>query len=486
MQVITNPLVKEWQNYTEPFTISFVAIGDKGRRLEQDEFHITYDITYNGEAPNLNNVTATTIESNNDGEIFITVNHKCRISVLAKLYDSVTKESQTILVADNQFIPLAYYITSFKAEYIGTIIPSVSDEILLRDIQCTFTKSDGSTKIITANELHNVKLSTKYVERTGSNKITIYYNDTLLNKVWKYDIIVNGKVKETGITAKYIGDKKNFGDAISKEEIVVNLLLYDGVENSSTVLSTDKWQFSIIPKINDKNLGIFFVNYNGLSTSVRVPFKYNDSDHYLNGWYEGPDIKVGHQFDPINLVVLLIDNRRRWKEIDYRDIKIEPSDMKITSEGINWILVSYNFNNHILRLRIGIRGYIEKDYQSNDFLVQYFNDNTHTVDDVTKKFDNACMMYGKRYFNWGRFHDMAMHLGLYGRFRVFAPKRTGLNTRYDTEWLVYCYPKIIYNYLLINRPLVKATLMKEFRKEVPYGKTEKIDRSYYTDDSFKY
>ena len=442
MQVITNPLVKEWQNYTEPFTISFVAIGDKSRRLEQDEFHITYDITYNGEAPNLNNVTATTIESNNDGEIFIAVNHKCRISVLAKLYDSVTKESQTILVADNQFIPLAYYITSFKAEYIGTVIPSVSDEILLRDIQCTFTKSDGSTKIITANELHNIKLSTKYVERTGPNKITIYYNDTLLNKVWKYDIIVNGKVKETGITAKYIGKKKNFGDVISKEEIVVNLLLYNGVENSSTALSTDKWQFSIIPKINDTNLGIFFVNYNGLLTSVRVPFKYNDSDHYLNGWYEGPDIKVGHQFNPINLVVLLIDNRKRWKEIDYRDIKIEPSE--------------------------------------------YFNDNTHTVDDVTKKFDNACMMYGKRYFNWGRFHDMAMHLGLYGRFRVFAPKRTGLNTRYDTEWLVYCYPKIIYNSLLINRPLVKATLMKEFREEVPYGKTEKIDRSYYTDDSFKY
>lgn len=459
------PNKSDWEKKTEPFDITIIAYDNEGKRIRNEQLYIIYDLTYDENIPDIIN-NGTKVVSDSDGIITLNIDKKCRITIdiyMVSEYD----ETKTLFIdedyihkniCDNFIIPFAPYIIDFKAKYITNTIFPVDTPIPRKYVEITLEKSNNSTVKFTLenNQYKDYKIRPDTIEYAEDNEVIISYYDPILNKIWEYSIIVTGKEKELEINATYIGEEKRMKSIVEKEEMIVTLKTYDGREEKNRILDISEWNFNEFPQIRDTNLGILEISRNELKCKVRVPFILELSDYRLEAWYEGLPVLVGNKIEAKDFIIRLWNLKKgTFKTIDVSEcqvvsenpndnIKSWPFEYIVGNEGLNWYTVIYKIENWTLYDKLAIIGYIEQEYESQDFKLLYHNPNTHSIIDVTSDFNATCTVGNKRYFNWERILNKVKILNMYGEYTLYAPRLTGLNTRFDTEWFITCkYEKAI-------------------------------------------
>ena len=459
--VVSDPDVNTWNTFFEPFEISLIAFDDNKNRILNDQFYIKYAITYDNTIPNIKN-NYEIIYSNKDGIIKLNINKACRISIDAygipiynkNITDTLEEEYKVKHICENLIIPLEAFITSFTAKYISDLSIAVNSNVPRKYVQIFITKSNNTTVKFTleSDAYNDYVLTPNIITHIEDNTIQVSYNDPILNKIWTSDIIVYGKAQELALEAIYVGitidtdgdgraDRirdKQLNNLVSKSEILVTLLLYDGYEESRKFLTNEEWEFVTFPQITNLNLGIFEIMRNNLRCQVKVPFLWLPINSRIDVWYEGYPVRVGEKIIPENFRIYLYKPNDNRELIPFDQCQIYPNDFIIHNVGANWFTVRYKFDNFTISDKVAIIGYKDNTYPGNDFELLYYNPNINSLENVTEIFDEACTTAGVRYFNWEKILDMVIKTGKYGQYKLYAPVLTGLSTRSDTEWLITC------------------------------------------------
>ena len=448
-KVYINPSIDQWKDLTEQLDATFIAYDDLNNRICNSQFYIKYAVTYDNSVPNLNE--GTEIYSNKDGIIILNLpKERCRISLAiytVSNYDESLKPDYKLndynedIIFDNEILPFQPYIVSFQALYISDQQIPVTYKVPRKYVQVTITKSDHSLSKFTIESKvrKDYKLYPEYVNYINEVPINVYYEDTILDKTWECVIIVVGKPKELRIEAIYLGETRDIGSLISKDEIFVNLILFDGEKEITTSINNNLWNFAVFPQITESNLGFFIIEYNNLQTEINVPHRRAPSGYVLEVWYEGEEIKLGNSFTPYDLRIYLYDNVGLRHDINFSKCGIEPNNYQIDKEGNNWFTITYKVGNHLLKDKFVVKGYKGKKPQQIDFQMLYLDPNIHSIIDVTSQFDEVCKRYNERYFNWQVIFNYIISINKYGFYKLIAPELTGLSTRYVTEWGLHCY-----------------------------------------------
>lgn len=460
----TNPSPVTWTDSFSPINATIIAYDNDGKRIRNKQLYIIYAFSYDGSEPDLEN--GTKLYSNKDGIINLLIDERCRVSIkgfMAAAYNEnipEDEESDDYLEQDictNIFVPLEPYITSFKANYISELKIPVDDEIPRKYVEVVVSKSDDSVSRFTIESPARsaYQISPSVVETIGENTITVSYYDSLLDKTWEYDIIVIGKLKKLEIKAYYNGPERQINNLIGKQDILVQLTTWDGNVRDTILLDADDWDFAVFPQITNINLGVLKIQHDGLICEIRIPFKWIPVNCRIEAWYEGPKVKLGKSIDPNDLIIYLFTPDGLRQRIDYRHCDIQPQSFIIEKEGINWYIVSYVVDRYIIRDRVSIIGYKEPESEEKDFKLEYYNPLTHSLDDVTENFENYCLNGNIRYFDWNKLRKRISELFMFGKYRLYAPKLTGLSMRYDTEWIIECD----------HKNAIRAELIKNYFNE---------------------
>ena len=447
----TTPPVASWKYQLDEFEVRLIAYDNNGLRICNNQFFIKVAITYDKSTPDIEN-DYQTIYSNKDGLIILTFDKQCTVSIKSYMVPNYNEELginpyineseyEVKILCLDYFLPFEPFIEEFKAKYISSEHVAVNSKIPRKYVQVTLKKSDGSkvTFTIEPEARKDYLLSPEYIQYAKETTVTVSYYDTLLDKNWEYDIIVIGKLQEVKIEAIYKGKKVQINSLIPKETIDVYLTLYDGLEYSQKQLLLSEWEFATFPQVTNANLGELYIQYNGLQCKVVIPFEYIIIDYKIDAWYENYKVLVGEEFVPDKFRIYLINNKTGLRKyLLFNECSIVPSDHTILQEGINWFTVYYTIENFLLSDKVAIIGYTD-DYESIEFKVFKFIDDDKDFEDVTYLFDKACMVHGKRLIKAQSLFTYIKANGYYGKYKIFAPKLTGLSSVYDSEWNVYCY-----------------------------------------------
>lgn len=476
--VISDPDVNTWNTFSKPFEITFVAFDDNKNRILNDQFYIKYAITYDNTIPDIEN-SYKIIHSNKDGIIKLNINEACRISIDAygvpiyneNVTDILEEEYKVKHICENLIIPFETFIKSFTAKYISSLPIAVNSNIPRKYVQILIKKSDDTTARFTieSNAYDNYILTPDIVTHIGDNIIQVSYYDPILDKTWTSDIIVSGKIQELALEATYIGisidtdgdghadhvREKQLNNLVTKSEILVSLVSYDGYEESRRFLMNEEWEFVTFPQITNLNLGIFEIMRNDLRCQVRVPFVWLPINSRIDAWYEGYPVLVGEKIVPEDFRIYLYKPNNNRELIPFDQCQIDPQDFTIHNVGTNWFTVRYRFNNFTISDKVAIIGYEEIEYPEKDFELLYYNTLTHSVEDVTDEFDEVCKIAGRRWFNWNKILERINETFGYGTYKLHAPKLTGLSTRCDTEWYITCKYKKALEAMLLKECIKK-------------------------------
>jgi hypothetical protein len=143
--------------------------------------------------------------------------------------------------------------------------------------------------------------------------------------------------------------------------------------------------------------------------------------------YHGSPVLVGTNFDPKDLHARIIYSNGEWKELHSYEYTI--SGNLITQKGNNNIFTAI-YNNE-LQDSFVVYGY-ENDNTDKDFKITQLNDNIEI--DVTDRY------YPLFYHNLlDKIYVTATRLNKFltpGTYRLILPKRTGLNCKHASEWIV--------------------------------------------------
>ena len=456
------PGVDTWRTRLEPFIASFLAYDVDYKRISNKQFYIEYDITYDGSIPDLSN--AKTQYSNKDGVIEFHFDKPCRISAVAYMVknfdetisiDSMGTDYESKEICTNLLLPFQPFITSFDAIYTSEEAISVNDEIPRKYIQVTVTYSDTSIKTYDLIDKPDHLIDPEKIPYTGDVTATISYHDPLLDVEWKSKIFVRGKVQELSISATYIGDTKYINNLIPKSLIIVKIELFDGYTKYTELLDNDAWNFTSLPQITNVNLGVLEIEHNKLRCNVRIPFYWLTTSYRLDAWYEGPPVECGESFVPEYFRIYLYYDTGLRAMLKLEECHIEPEVNVIKEPGLNWFTISYRIDDFTIKDKVAILGYVEKVYPELDFKMEYYNKNTHSLEDVTEKFNETCMIGKVRYFKWSKICDRITEMMKFGVFRLYAPVLTGLSTKCPTVWMICCF----------NKNSIKASLVEMIEEE---------------------
>lgn len=440
-----------WQDKTEPYTISFCAYDDTNTRIRNKQIYIVYDMRMDNTEPDLTSDHAKKVYGDGDGIIKIQIYTQCRISIdlfHVKIQDNLLDRTKLGInyvqenICSNLFIPFEPYIKKFVVSYTGKEKITVTEPIPTSYVYITKVFSDGTTKkTVVSKDYYNISFIPDTIQYTESNTITVLYHENLTNKDWSGTITIFGKDKEIKLIASYNQDKiYKIGDTIDKNDINVLLKLFNGHDTITRKLNNKEWNFATLPIINEINCGIFNIARNNLITSIRIKYNQSQSKYKIDAWYEGPDILVGKLYNPNDLRIFLYSqDKPQVLTLKYEDVIIEPNDRHILKEGINWFTVKYRDKNYIIQDKVAIRGYVKDKYNPRDFLLEYYDENTHSITDVTEDFEYCTLINDKRYFNWLMISDKIKEDQRFGKYLLRAPANSGLNTRFDTEWIIECY-----------------------------------------------
>lgn len=463
MKNYITPSINEWSEKNSEFTITIMATDDVGNRICNKQLYAVYDLRENiSETPDLNSSNAKTIYSATNGVIQIDIKKKCRLAIklykvqifdeyldIGQLADNYIEE----ILCNDIFIPFEPYVIDFRATYDSSKIIPVGSKIPLKNIKLYMTFNNGSTKTVKASkEKENCYLSRDIIYRKDENKITVYYKDLVLEKIWEYDIIVIGKSKELRIEAVYTGDEKKIGDVVKQSEVFVSVLLDDGEDLAGNPtepymegLDTDKWYFGTFPKVNNKNLGRFEIilndQDNDLRTFVKVKFKEEPIRYRLDAWYEGYQVKKGKSYIPDNFRIYLYDQTGRTRMLEYNECYVSPENKTLNEVGWHWFEVTYTIENYVLKDKVAIYCYEPPELEECDLIIERINYNTQSYEDVTNYFKEILKIGDLTYVNWAKILTKVSKLEWWGDYRLTAPPLTGLDTRFKTEWVFTCDDK---------------------------------------------
>ena len=447
---IVNPNIKKWDSILTPFIITIMCLDDEGKRISNRQLYIKYNITYDGTEALIDSPNTQTLYSNKDGVIEIHLEKRaCHISInvyRVRLFDKyLDLDDEGIdyveeVLCSNAFIPFEPYIIKMDAIYKNDMALAVGNPIALKDIEINLEYSNVTVSTHKASELENCYIEPTTIQNAGDNKVSVYLRDLLLDKIWKYDIIVLGKSKELEIIATYTGKRKQIQSFVIKNEVTVVIKYFNGFEIYQELLDQDQWEFTEYPQINASNLGLFTIVHNDLTTQIKVPYQNISSEYWLDAWYEGLPVKVGKNYIPDNFRIYLW-YKTQSKMLKYTDCSISPDSLQMTSPGLKWYTVTYTIDGWHLKDKVAIWCVEEDDLPDIDFTVLYFNESLKVYDDVTYRFDECTKINDERYINWGKILTIIEKDKVYGKYKLIAAPLTGLSTRFITEWNIYCDSK---------------------------------------------
>jgi len=475
------PDISTWDTQYNPFTLTIRAYDNNNIRVSNKQFYAVYDITYDKSIPNLEH--AQTLYSDKDGNLGISFNRRCHLTLdlyIVSTYDDsidiseMADQSQynCFHVCTNKYIPFAPFIQKFSVKYLSTEAISATDNIPRENVQVTLLYSNNTTKQFTLEDekYNDFILTPSTIEHINDNTITVSYYDDDLEQTWSDSIIVNGKIKEIGLNATYIGQsvdingdgipdtvkEKQLNDYVFQSEIMVVLVTYDGYSEYRTPLSSNEWQFTDIPIINNINLGVFEIVKDDLKCIIRVPFSWEVTKSHIDAWYEGESGQVGDKISLDDFRVYLYHPNNNRELLSPRNYQVVPSDLILRKTGVNWFTVSYTYEEYTLYDKVAVMVYTGgQEHLNKDFEMLYFDPNLHSVIDVTEEFDEICMVGDARFFNWNKILDYIIDTIKFGHYKLIAPKLTGLSVRNATEWFITC----------LYKKALNAMLIKEFDQE---------------------
>jgi hypothetical protein len=225
-------------------------------------------------------------------------------------------------------------VVGIIASYVGPPIP-VGEAFDYYDLRVYCVYSDGN-KVIMAQGF-TIDPEDLIITKLKSNVITISYTSPTGTK-FSTAFVIEGIKNLQGITAYYDGPNVSYGQEAARKYSVVVGQYSDG--SSATV--TD-FSFPDGNIVSQANSGVITIYYKGFWTTVAVP-TYDVSTSRLMAYYNGPNVEVGHDFNPeycsIKIYYAASDNINAYYE------NIDPSlcvfsTYRIEHEGVNHVLVQY-------------------------------------------------------------------------------------------------------------------------------------------------
>lgn len=451
-----DPTPSEWIYKTKEFEVTIQAYDDYNKRISGHQLYVILSIIKDGVEQK------DTIFSDDNGIISFKVSEECTVSLdtyRVNEVDTTRSPSETLdsskykreIIFTNQYLPFRPFAIGLKAKYTGKSL-FVGDVVPLDKIEVTINMSDMTTEHQTINDdPTNFIITPQTITIKGDNTVHITYHDTVFNKDYECDIIISGKYRESDLYAEYQkyrvapdGSKelkrpKTFGETVSKDEIDVYVTIFDGTQNTVIKVPEDEWEFTTYPVVTNMNLGIFEIEYNQMRATVRVSVDVTINGWYLDAWYEGYPIKIHHKYIASNFRIYLINRHTdEFRMLELHECIIEPESPILDKTGWNWYTVKYRWGSYEFKDKVAIYCYEDAIIESTEFSMWYWDYNTHSLVNNTKLFDDACTVGGKRWFNWFKIHNRIIELNRYGFYRLRAPKLCGLDTRFDTEWILRC------------------------------------------------
>jgi hypothetical protein len=175
-------------------------------------------------------------------------------------------------------------------------------------------------------------------------------------------------------------------------------------------------------------------------------------------WYEDFPIQTIGEYNPEKVVIYLFPEVGDWIRVPYTYPGISINSIRVDKEGETWYTVTYKptgKDEDELSDIYPVVGFVKKEFIDLDFLVVYINKETREETDYTEFFKDMFTLDDELRIGWNGFLRVVNDLQVYGMYRMIAPKASGLDNRFDTEWHVFCP----------HERALKATITKIFRDQ---------------------
>ena len=445
MSAIISPSVDEWRRQTESFNIIIVAYNKNNEQCINEDFYIQYNITYDGTEPGNNVSLMEKKYSDATGIFVIPIKEPCIITLYATWKDDENSFKQVAFCVNQEitFMPVIESITAICRKQV-----EVSDTVPLDDIIITAFMSNGEQEPISPE---NVAFDSLLITHEGENIFHVILHDS--KYIHECDMLVVGVRKLLSITATYTGAMLSIGQQVQKNEVIVLAdFLIELSKQESDIVPLDKWHFVNMPIVSEENGGNFQIKYQTKYAKLKV-----DSDltvRELDIIYDGKDIEVGKNYNKKDVVIFLWTDKNHKKQIDPE--KCEFSSTVVAKDGINWYTITYTDNFIKYRGKLHVKGYVVPKYVNNEFKIWHIEEG-NSLKDCTEDFLEYLWVEDlqKVMISWESFLKLVKQLNLFGLFKMYAPKNTGLLVKYDTLWRVYC-----------NEDGVCGTIIKVYDEEM--------------------
>jgi hypothetical protein len=335
-------------------------------------------------------------------------------------------------------------ITGITASYNGDIV--VGNFINKDNLHVFITYSTYEYEEV---PIDDCILSEELITIIGDNPIQITYNNNTT------EVVITGIGDLLNISAIYTGDKvatdKNGNGYIDKNLIEVTL---DTYSKGSFILTKDEFEINTNKiTLKDNTITITYSTpYESISCELTIETVIGFSR--LMVWYEDIDVKVGEAYIPNHVIIYGIDFIGNWHRISADVPYIQFNDNIVLQEGENWFTCYYERYGQSLQDIFNVFGFIEVSVIDKDLQIMYIRSKSKTYNvNVTGQFLKYFGTEDYYVISEKGFLRACNKLELTGIFKVTAPKNTGLNCRFSSEWY----------FIVPDFNTIRATQVEEFR-----------------------
>ena len=242
-----------------------------------------------------------------------------------------TFDHYTIIYVDEYATPEIITVTG---KYKGAPVP-VGDAFSLDDIELYAIYADGNQVLI--KQGYVVEPEDRIITELNSNIIKITYVSPT-GTTFISSIVIQGIKNLVGIEGMYDGPSVSYGQEAKKKYFIVVAKYSD----DSTAVVND-FSFPSGNIVGEGNSGVITIFYKGFYATVVVP-TYEVSSSRLIAYYNGPNVEVGHDFNPEYCSIKVYYKSDDEINTYYEDINIESckfSHVTIEHEGVNHITIQY-------------------------------------------------------------------------------------------------------------------------------------------------
>lgn len=230
-------------------------------------------------------------------------------------------------------------IIALTGSYKGQPVP-VGDEFNTDDLVLFVIYEDGNRSQLLDN--YTITPEDKIITNVGSNVIQIDY-DTPTGRHLKTNILILGIKKLVKIEALYDGPPVTWDEEAQRKYFIVTAYYSDGSSGTVTDFSFPNGSPSGV-LVTKTNGGVIDIYYKGFYTQVTVP-TFDVSSSRLIAFYNGPNVEVGHNFNPAYTKVKIYyasnAGYNTYEDIPDPEVNCTFTPLTIDHEGVNHITVSY-------------------------------------------------------------------------------------------------------------------------------------------------